>query len=912
MLDRLLALARTSRSGVVVVRGEAGIGKSALLDHARERAESSGFRVESSTGVESETQFAFAGLHQLCAPALDRIDGLPEPQRTALAVAFGTRAGAAPDRFLVGLATLNLLADVAETAPLLAVVDDAQWLDPASAQVLAFVARRVAAERLALVFAVRDGEGDAQALAALPELRVRPLGNTDAQQLLAEAVRVPLDGVVSDRIVAEARGNPLALLELPLSMGPGRLAGGFELPDASNVPRRIEDSFRLRSRSLPIETQQLLLLAAAEPTGDAALLWRAADQLAIPREASAPAEAAGLLEISARVRFRHPLARSAVYGSATAHDRRRAHGALAAATDPRSSPDRRAWHRAHAVPGADEEVAAELERSAGRARARGGLAASAAFLQRAAELTPDAERRASRALDAAHAKHESGASDAASDLLDLAETGPLEPLPKARLQLLRARIAFHRTRGGDATALLLDAARTLAPRDAALSRETYLHAFEASFHSGRLSDANGSRDTARAARDAPAAPTPPRTVDLLLDGLSVRFTRGYVASVPALRRALAAFRAPDGSSGDDDRRWLWMACHVAAMLWDDEAIYELASRDVELARRSGALATLPGALNALSSVLVLTGDLARAAELVAEERDITELAGAPPLPNARLILAAWSGAETETLELSDQLVSEATARGEGSTLGLAEVALAALHNGLGNHDRALAAARSPVEHDELTFSSIALPELIEAAVRAGRPELATEAMAQLSRRARASGTPWALGVEARSRALLSTGATAEEHYRDAIARLAQCRMATHRARAHLVYGEWLSREGRRRDAADQLRTSHDMLSRMGAEAFAARAARGLRHIGESPPTRGPHPTDELTPQELHIARLVATGATSAEVAGQLFLSPRTVEAHLRSIFRKLRIGSRRQLRDLLPPRSVVRDHTTPG
>ncbi|WP_214407409.1 BREX system ATP-binding domain-containing protein, partial [Pseudonocardia lacus] len=525
-VDRLLTLCQEGHCGVLVVRGEAGVGKTALLQHARETAVAAGFRVEDAVGVEAEAEFAFAGLHQLCGPLLARAGALPEPQQAALGVAFGMREGAAPDRFLVGLAVLSLLAEVAEDGPLLCVVDDAQWLDQASAQVLAFVARRVAAERLVLVFALRDpGDGDASAFVGLPELRMVGLPDPDARALLAAAVRAPLDDVVRDRIVAEARGNPLALLELPRG-APAQLAGGFGLPDVASVPRRVEDAFQRRAGGLPPDVQLLLVVAAAEPTGDVALLWRAVAHLGIAREAAAPAEAAGLLEFDTRVRFRHPLVRSAVYRAATPPDQRRAHGALAAVTDPRVDPDRRAWHRAQAVVGTDEDAAAELELSAGRARARGGLAAAAAFLQRASELTPDPALRASRALEAAHAKHEAGASGTALELLAVAAAGPLDALHSARLELLRARIGFDRTRGSDVPGMLLDAAKALAPLDTALSRETYLHALDAAIITGGLADGRGLSAVAEAARAAPAPPGPPGPADALLDGLVTTFTRG--------------------------------------------------------------------------------------------------------------------------------------------------------------------------------------------------------------------------------------------------------------------------------------------------------------------------------------------------------------------------------------------------
>ncbi|TDB92369.1 LuxR family transcriptional regulator [Actinomadura sp. 7K534] len=901
-VEQLLAQARAGRSGTLVLRGEAGIGKTALLEYARDTAASSGFRVESSVGAESETQFVFAGLHQLCAPLLGRADALPDPQQAALGVAFGLTAGIAPDRFLVGLAVLNLLAEVAEEGPLLCLVDDAQWLDEASAQVLAFVARRVEAERVALVFAARDsGEGGAEQFGRLPELRLDRLGETDARALLAAGVHAPLDDVVCERIVAEARGNPLALLELPRSAPPMKLAGGFELPDVLSVPRRVEDGFRRRSAGLPAETRMLLLVAAADPTGDTALLWRAATGLGISPQAALPAEAGGLLEIGARVRFRHPLVRSAVYQAAAAPDQRRAHRALADATDPQVDPDRRAWHRGQAVLGTDEEAAAELERSAGRVRARGGLAAAAAFLQHAAELTPDPAARATRALEAAQAKYDAGASETALELLAGAATGPLDVLQHARLELMRAQIAFHLTRGSDMPGMLLDAAKTLAPLDPTLARETHLHAIDAAIHAGHLARGCGLPEVAEAAHNAPAPPATPRPVDLLLDGLATRFTQGFEASAPALQRALTMLLDHESRVDDDDRRWLWLACHVASMLWDDEALYLLAVRGVRLAREAGALSTLPAALNAVASIRVLAGELARATELAAEEAVITQATGAPPLPNARLMLAAWRGRQSETLELHAAMVKEATERGEGSPVNLAQATLAALHNGLGNYDDALAAATVPCEHDDVAYSSLALPELVEAAVRAGEPERAAAALELLSSRARASGTDFALGLVARSRALTTTGPAAEEHYREAIVRLTNCRWAVFLARTHLVYGEWLRRERRRQDAREQLRTAHRLLSDMGMEAFADRAARELRATGEHPRKRTAQPTDSLTDHELHVARLVATGATSREVAAQLFLSPRTVEAHLRNIFRKLGITSRRQLRELPLP-----------
>jgi DNA-binding CsgD family transcriptional regulator len=903
-VERLLAQARGGRSGVLVVRGEAGIGKTALLEHVRDAA--SGFRVERAVGVESEMNFAFAGLHQLCAPMLDRLDALPDPQQAALGVALGQRVGDPPTRLLIGLATLNLLADAAEERPLLCLVDDAQWLDEASAQTLAFVARRVEAERLALLFALRDPSPVAkgpESFTGLPELRLDGLGEADARALLAAAVHAPLDERVRDRIIAEARGNPLALLELPLSTEPAHLAelaGGFGLPHALGVPRRIEDSLRRQSGSLPAETRSLLLIAAAEPLGDTPLLWRAARHLGIGAEAAAPAVTAGLLEIGIRVRFAHPLMRSAIYRSATPAERRRAHRALAEATDPQADPDRRAWHHAQAVPGADETVAAELEHSAGRARARGEPATAAAFLEQATVLTPEPAERARRALAAAHAKHQAGWPEAALELLTVAAAGPLDALQQARVELLRAQIAFVLTRSNDVPGMLLDAAKKLAPLDAALARETYLEAIEAAVAAGPLGQGRGVREVAEAARAAPAPPVPPTPVDMLLDGLVTRYVQGYEASVPGLRRALEAMRDQRLWAESDGRRELWLACRVAFMLFDDE-IDELTCRYVGLARDVGALATLATALNYHAAMVAGNGELARAAELIAEETAITQSTGTLPWPHARLILAAWRGRQAEAAELYTAAVRDATERGEGTVVTLAQYTMAVLHNGLGNYEAALAAAAGPCEYDEIAHSTVALPELIEAAVRAGEPDRAAAALEQLSPQTRASGTQLARGVEARSRALISTGPAAEELYREAIERLGRCRRTTDLARAHLVYGEWLHREGRRQAAREQLRTAYHLLSEMGAEAFAERAARELRATGEQPRKRTTQAADALTARERHIARLVATGATSKEIAAQLFLSPRTIDAHLRNIFGKLGITSRRQLRNMKLP-----------
>ena len=891
-LDRLLAETRAGQSRVLVVRGEAGVGKTALLDYVQEQA--SGFRVARAVGVESEMELAFAGLHQLCTPMLSSLAGLPGPQRDALRVVFGLREGDAPDRFLVGLAMLSLLADAAEDQPLACLVDDAQWLDHASLQSLVFAARRLLAEPVALVFAVRE-PSDEHELAGLPELTVPGLGHVNARSLLASAVHGRLDPQVRDRIVAETHGNPLALLQLPRGLGSAELAGGFWLSGTRPLASRIEHSFHQQFLSLPPQTQRLLLTAAAEPTGDVTLLWRAAERLGIGADAAAPAEAAGLVELGAQVQFSHPLARSAIYQAASADDRREAHRALAEATDPDVDPDRRAWHHAHAARRPVEAVAAALERSAGRAQARGGAAAAAAFLQRATELTPDPARRAARALAAAHAKFDAGAADAAYKLLAAAEFGPLDDLQRARLEQLRARLAFSLTRGSDAPPLLLSAARRLAPLDAGLARETYLEAVGAAIFAGRLGRGLTVREAAKAAHAAPQGLHRPRGIDLLLDGLATRFTVGYSEGVPSLRQALHAFCRSKGRS-EDDSRWLWLACRVAPDLWDDQTWGELATRQVRLARAAGALNILPIALTYHAGVCVHSGEFGAAAGLIDEADEVTQATGIASFAYTSLVLAAWRGEEAHALELIHGSIDDATARGEGRAITLAEYAAAVLHNGLGHYDRAFAAAQRACEHDDLGLFGWALIELVEAGTRTGQPEAAATALRRLGERTRAAGSEWALGIQARSCALVSEGEAADALYREAISRLGRSRIAVHLARAHLVYGEWLRREQRRVEAREQLRAAYDMFGRFGAVAFAGRARRELQATGETVRKRAVGTRDALTVQEAQVARLAAEGHTNPEIGAQLFISPRTAEYHLHKVFSKLGVSSRRQLR----------------
>ena len=807
-------------------------------------------------------------------------------------------AGEAPDRFLIGLAVLSLLSDVAESRPLVCLIDDVQWLDRASSQALAFVARRLLAESVGLIFALRAASDE---LTGLPELVVEGLGGGDAHALLSVALRGPLDEGVRDRIAAETRGNPLALLELPRGLTPAELAGGFGLPEAPPLPGRIEESFRQRVERLPAETQRLLLLAAAEPVGDRRLLWRASALLGIGVGAAAPAEADGLLEIGAHVRFRHPLVRSAVYRAASLDERRTAHRALAEATDLRVDPDRRAWHRAQAAVEPDEAVAAELERSAGRAQARGGLAAAAAFWERAAGLTVEPARRGERALAAAQAKQQAGAPDAALGLLATAEEGPLDDLQRARVDLLRAQIAFAVNRGSDAPPLLLRAAKRLEPLDLVLARETYLDAFGAAMFAGRLATGSGLLNVASAARAAPSSSQPPRAPDLLLDGLARRFTEGYSAGAPTLKRALDAFRSKDLPT-EEGLRWLWLACTTAVDLWDDVTWEVLADRHLQLVRGAGGLALLPIALSTRSAVHMYAGELDAAAALLEEVEAVTEAIGSPLAPHGALLLAAIRGHEAEAAGLVDSTVRDVERRGEGIGLAVVQWANSLLYNGLGRYEDALTAAQQANERSEAKIGSMWAPvELVEAATCSGNPDRGADALQELTEMTRASGTDWALGIEARSRALLIGTEAAEGLHREAIERLGRTRIRLDLARAHLLYGEWLRRErGRRLDAREQLRRAHDMFGRIGAEAFAERARRELVAIGETVRKRTVETVNQLTAQEGQIARLARDGQTNPEIGARLFLSPRTVEWHLRNVFTKLDISSRTQLRSALP------------
>lgn len=895
MLAGLVGGARRGHGAVLVVRGEPGTGKTALLDYAAGLA--AGMRVVRAAGTESETELAYAGLHQLCGSMTDLLGRLPGPQRDALNVVFGVRAESAPDRFLVGLGVLGLLTEAAAEGPLICVIDDAQWLDQASERTLAFAARRLPGSVLA-IFAVRQPEPD---LAGLPELVLTGLRDSDARDLLAATMRSPLDKPVREQIVAETRGNPRALLELLQSLSPARLAGGFGFPDMPS--RGIPAGLLRQIGDLPAQTRLLLLVAAADPTGDPVVQRQAAGYLSIPAEAAYPLAEAGLLTFGVRVVFQGVEVRAAAYGSAPPRDRRAVHHALAQATAPREDQDRRAWHQAQAALGPDEDVAAELERTAAQAQERGGLAASAAFLERAALLTPDTTRRASRTLAAAAALQQAGALDAAAKLLEMPTAGIPGDHQRAHADWMRARLTFAADRSGDTARPLLDTARRLDRFDADQAHVAYRDAISAAMSAAGTAAPGGAvTDVARAIPRA--RPDSPGPHGLLLDGLAAFFGEGYAAGAPILRAAITAFGRDTSATGE--LHWLPLACTGALYLWDDEAWYALAARRVQQGSGAGALGDLPLALTSLACAHLVAGELDTAAALTAEARTIAEATGVTLVPYSALGLAALRGHQAPALAPIDSAGRDAALRGAGLGVAAAKWATALLYNGTRRYGAALSAAEEAIGYaGSPTMAGWAMAELIEAAARTGQPQRAAGAMRYLGETAVAAGTAWALGVRARSLALMSDGEAAEELYQEAIRQLGQSRARVGLARAHLVYGEWLRRQNRRFDAREQLRHAHDMLTAMGVGGFAERARRELLATGETARKRGVDSGGDLTAQELQIAEHARDGRTNNEIGAELFLSPRTVEWHLRNVFIKLGITSRRQLRDALPAAAAM-------
>ncbi|MFI5928304.1 AAA family ATPase [Micromonospora sp. NPDC051543] len=876
----LTAAAARGRGGAMLVVGDAGIGKSTLIDEAA--AQLDGWRVLRAGGIEFESELPYSALHQLCAPVLDHRNGLPAPQRRALDTVFGLHAGITPTPMLVGLAVLGLLSAAARRGPVFCVVDDAQWIDVGSRQLLAFVAARVAAERVAMVFAARDAASVSE-LGRLPTLSV--VGLTDSEALTLLRYRTPLghEAAVVQRILAEAAGNPLALVEFARDAGPFGLPG-----DAGHGT--VEHRFVNRFLRLPTPTRSVLVLAAAEPTGDLVLLRRAMAIQGLDGADLAAAEDSGLLVAGSRVHFRHPMARSAVYRSSGAGARRQAHAALAAGTDAEIDPDRRAWHRASAITGPDEEIAAELERSAGRAQRRGGLAAVAAFLERAARLTPGRSRQARRLLAAARARLGSGAPAAARELVDEAERLQPESADRGAARLLRATIDYHLTRSIPATIALIDAADGAGPDEV---RETYLEAFASLMFSvdepGRL------RRLALHIRERTPQRRPPRPVDLLLQAFVEQNLRPVDEAMPVMRRAVDAF-LEHARTPDPNPWWMERACVLSIDLGDSDAMEEITDRQVELARAQGAYAILPHALRFQAVARTIVGRFADAHVCIIEARAVDEAAGTSNLVGSDLMLAAWRGDIDSFREIRETLHGRV-----GVNPTALHYANGVLCNGGGDHEAALDAlllVRDQHRRGAYTVNAFH-HELVEAAAYVGRPEEAEESAGWIGDVARVNPNAWTTGAHLLACALLDPGLGAQDHYRAAISRFADSRMRVHYARARLLYGEWLRRIGRRSDARVELHAAHDLLSTIGARGFAARAARELDALGEPSLADDADPLAGLTARELLVARKVASGAGTKEVAALLFVSPRTIDAHLRNLYRKLGITSRRQLRELL-------------
>jgi DNA-binding CsgD family transcriptional regulator len=901
-LRRLITQACAGKGGVLVLHGEAGIGKTTLLETTHKELERLHvLRVEN---TEAESSLSFAGLQHLTSTLTSHVGGLPQPQREALSVALGRRPGPAPDRLHLGLAIMGLLSAAAEARPVVCLVDDAQWMDESSRAVLAFVARRISARRIAVVVAAQDVEDIAE-LSGLPAHAVRPLGDRDARELLDSTVRAPLDRRVRERVLVEAHGNPLALLQLPRWIGPTEMTARHTQRSVK-APKRLEESFRTRLAKLPAEVRRFLLLAAAEPDGDPLIVRRAAALVEIGPDAPTQAEAAGILDAhGTRTCFRHPLLRSMVYAAASASERRGAHAALAECCDALHDPDRHAWHLGQAAAGFDEVTAGRLEAAArGAVRHSGaGTAVASGFWELAAALTVDRGTRASRLLSAVRAKQETGAF---ADALAILSTLRHEPLPepeRARVVLMHARNAYAIHRDEDSAMLLLDAAGLVADHDPEAGRYLLLDALGAIAFTGRCLTQDRRRDLADRAQRLGHATEADDHVGLMSKALVTSLTDGQAAAAPSLALAVKRFLADADADADADAAEADASCavriagHAALHLWDAQAWRQLVELQVHKARTEGDLAALPLGLNQLALAHIHAGELAAAAGCAAEAQNITQSTDMAPLRYAELALAAWQGDEPRTLALADLATREATDRRETRLLTAAEHAQAVLHNGAGRPEAVLALSGQGGQDIQAGYWGLLAAEQAEAAVACGQTARARSACSMLKDNAQVHGTAWAEAVSLQAQALLERGLEAELLFQRSVDQFTAAGAVLQAARTRLLWGEWLLSCGRRVQARDSLRTAQAAFSAAGAHAFAVRAGIKLSAAGERAirPRTGVH---TLTAQELRVARMVAGGETSREVGAALFVSPRTVDAHVRSILRKLEVSSRRQLRHI--------------
>jgi DNA-binding CsgD family transcriptional regulator len=736
----------------------------------------------------------------------------------------------------------------------------------------------------------------------LPLLTLRPLPEAAARRLLSRAAGPTLDAHVRERLITQSNGVPQALLEFLAALTPAQVSGTAALPLELPISSRLEEMLLQRMRTLPDAAQRLLLLVAAERSGEQGLLWRAAETLEIAPDALEAAET--FLRSGTQITFRESLMRAAVYASATEAARRQAHLALAAAMDPVTEWDRAAWHNAAATGLPDEAVAAKLEASAIVAQERGGYTDAGAYLEFAARMTPDAAERARRNLEAAEAQLAAGDLEKASALLAQTTAEGLGDEQAVRARRIRATLAVARGENGHTSGLLIEVGHALEPFDPAQARATYLEALSLALFSGRLGPRDGLLAAARAARAAPQPPEAEATAaDHLLAGLGLLFTEGHGAAAPTLRKAIDDIR-DHGSLATTGP-----AFQAAFELWDDDALTALARRRVELARTTGALTALPNALSQLGTCELLVGRFDRAEAYFDEADEIARATGNLGLLGRSeigvLALAVARGEEMRARGLAQKCSTDGTARGLGTFIGFAQYSLAQLELGRGSYRAAMTSAQAACLDDLLVTRT--LPELVEAAARAGDQATAAAAAEKLAESTLASESEWGLGVLARSRALVARDPEAEELYREAIDHLQRCRAVVHLARTKLVYGEWLRRTRRRRDAREQLRAAHELLDSIGAEGFAQRAATELVATGERIRRRTPETLAALTPHEWRIAALVTRGATNAEVAAQLYISPRTVEYHLSKVFRKVGVSSRTELAHELAAGTVRQD-----
>jgi DNA-binding CsgD family transcriptional regulator len=892
-VDALIQNASRGRGGSLVFRGEAGVGKTTLLDYAG--TQRTGFHVVRVGGVESEVELPYAALLQLCGKMLHLAGRLPAPQADALGIAFGQKSGEVPDRFHVSLAVLGLLSEAAREQPMLCLIDDAQWVDQPSLFALAFAARRIDADSLALLFTTRES---ISAMAGIYEVTVEGLADADARELLASVVPGQLDEHVRDRIIAETRGNPLALLELPHGLKREELAGGFGFPKPAELSSRLEEGFIRRVRELPQPTQLLLLLAAAEPLGDPALLWRAGRGIGITGAHAAAAEAAGLFRVRSRATFRHPLVRSAVYRAAPEDERQRVHRALADATDADADSDRRVWHLAHATSGPDDALADELERSAARAQARGGPSAAAAFLERAAALASDQVRRATLVISSAELQYDAGSPHAAGDLLAAVDVRRLADLHQIRAERLQSRLLLGTQGSSAACRLLMQAAQRFESHDIEVACDTYLDAAVAAMMVGVSSVGGTWVQLARSIHALPSLSESARATDVLLAGIAVQATDGYAASLPLLRRALTMLLADPESTHERSRRdqvgLLWFGSRVAANIWDAGLLFRLAARMVSAAGASASVTLRASIASDAAHVALLAGDVSLARTLSDETLVMKAAAGLSPrfMRQGPLALAAWQG----RAHSAEGAAAPVDAADHATWSCIIYCTAAIVANGLGRYDEALVQAQRGSKYAaDLGWAMWCLPELVEAAVRSGKPDIAADALELLGQTTAPAATDWGLGIEARCRALMSEGDVADAQFREAIDRLGHAGVVAHLARAHLLYGEWLRRVNRRIDAREQLRAARELFLAMGADAFTARVERELLVTGEKVRKRVNDTQAQLTAQERQVAELARDGLSNGEIGAQLFISPRTVEYHLHKVFAKLGITSRTKL-----------------